>query len=152
MNPYDDAVVQMYEVSYRVAYRMLGSHNDAEDVAQEVCARALIRWSKIRNYAQAWAARSAGNLVLDSFRRAARRVPVFEPEQTSVDSERVELVRALRSLPRRQREVVVLRYLADLSEEDVATKLGCSLGTVKQHAYRGLAALRAGGKLNIQEG
>jgi RNA polymerase sigma factor (sigma-70 family) len=152
MNPYDDALDQMYRVSYRVAYRMLGSHDDAEDVAQEVCARALIRWSKIENYAEAWAARSAGNLVLDGFRRTARSMPVLAPEEASVDSERVELVRALRLLPRRQREVVVLRYLADLSEQDVATKLGCSLGTVKQHAHRGLSTLRADGNLTIQKG
>ena len=48
----------------------------------------------------------------------------------------------LRSLSRRQREVVALRYLADLPEADVARALGCSVGTVKQHASRGLAALR----------
>jgi DNA-directed RNA polymerase specialized sigma24 family protein len=49
----------------------------------------------------------------------------------------------LRGLSRRQREVVALRYLADLPETDVARALGCSVGTVKQHASRGLAALRA---------
>lgn len=54
----------------------------------------------------------------------------------------VELVAALRSLPRRQREVVALRYLADLPEAEVAALLGCAPGTVKQHAHRGLAALR----------
>ena len=49
---------------------------------------------------------------------------------------------ALRKLPRRQREVVVLRYLADFSEADVAVALGCSVGTVKSQASRGLSALR----------
>jgi RNA polymerase sigma factor (sigma-70 family) len=57
-------------------------------------------------------------------------------------AERVDLARALRRLPRRQREVVVLRYLADWSEADVALALGCSVGTVKSHGHRGLAALR----------
>ena len=57
--------------------------------------------------------------------------------------DRVDLVRALRALPRRQREVVALRYLADRPEAEVADLLGCSAGAVKQHAHRGLAALRA---------
>jgi RNA polymerase sigma factor (sigma-70 family) len=48
----------------------------------------------------------------------------------------------LRRLPARQREVVVLRYVADVSEEDVASSLGISAGAVKAHASRGLARLR----------
>ena len=54
--------------------------------------------------------------------------------------ERGDLVVALRKLPRRQREVVVLRYLADFSEADVAVALGCSVGAVKSQASRGLSA------------
>ncbi len=64
---------------------------------------------------------------------------------TAVDehfTERVDLAQALRRLPTRQRQVVVLRYLADWSEADVAAELGTSLGTVKRHASRGLAAMR----------
>jgi RNA polymerase sigma factor (sigma-70 family) len=49
---------------------------------------------------------------------------------------------ALQALPRRQRAVLVLRYFADLPEADVAVLLGCSAGTVKTHAHRGLRALR----------
>jgi RNA polymerase sigma factor (sigma-70 family) len=56
---------------------------------------------------------------------------------------RIELVAALERLPRRQREVVVLRYLADLSERDVAAALHTTVGSVKQHAHRGTARLRA---------
>ena len=58
------------------------------------------------------------------------------------DGQRVDLHRALDTLSRRQREVIVLRFLADLPEADVAKALGCSVGSVKQHASRGLAALR----------
>lgn len=50
---------------------------------------------------------------------------------------------ALRTLSRRQQEVLVLRYYSDLSEADIATTLGMSRGAVKSHAHRGLAALRA---------
>jgi RNA polymerase sigma factor (sigma-70 family) len=55
----------------------------------------------------------------------------------------VDLYRALRSLPKRQREVVVLRYFGDLSEHQIASELGVAEGTVKSHASRGLAALRS---------
>jgi RNA polymerase sigma factor (sigma-70 family) len=50
--------------------------------------------------------------------------------------------RALATLPRQQRAVLVLRYFEDLTEADVARLLGCSPGTVKTHAHRGLLALR----------
>jgi RNA polymerase sigma factor (sigma-70 family) len=56
--------------------------------------------------------------------------------------QRIDLHRALDTLSRRQREVIVLRFLADLPEAEVARALGCSVGSVKQHASRGLAALR----------
>ena len=143
MGSFDDSVVALYAVAYRVGYRMLGSRHDAEEVAQEVCARALDRWSKIEAYAEPWAARSASNLVLDRLRRTRRWIPRAPSVQPPPDGERVDLVRALRSLPRRQRDVIVLRYLGDFSEEEVASKLGCSLGTVKQHAHRAMLALRA---------
>jgi RNA polymerase sigma factor (sigma-70 family) len=55
----------------------------------------------------------------------------------------LDLQRALDRLSTRQREVVVLRYVADLSEADVARVLGCSVGSVKTHASRGLTTLRA---------
>jgi len=59
-----------------------------------------------------------------------------------VDAQRVDLQRALVALSPKQREVVILRYLVDLPEAEVAETLGCSVGTVKTHASRGLAALR----------
>ena len=87
----------------------------------------------------------ASNLAVDRYRRRARQPRVLSGPIGVVDDrigERADLVAALRSLSRRQREVVVLRYLADLSESDVAEALGCSVGSVKTHASRGLAALR----------
>ena len=58
------------------------------------------------------------------------------------DPARIDLYRALDRLPRRQRDIVVLRHLADLSEADVAALIGCSVGTVKSNASRARAALR----------
>jgi RNA polymerase sigma factor (sigma-70 family) len=59
-----------------------------------------------------------------------------------VVAERDFLIRALAGLPPRQRTVLVLRYYNDLSEAEIADVLGCSVGTVKSQASRGLARLR----------
>ena len=56
--------------------------------------------------------------------------------------EREDVIRALHRLPRRQREVLVLRYYVDLSEAQIADAIGISRGAVKSHASRGMAALR----------
>ena len=55
---------------------------------------------------------------------------------------RAEVVAALRTLPTRQREALVLRYYLDLSESEIADVMGISRGAVKSHAARGIAALR----------
>ena len=144
MTTYDDCFGSLYRGAYRVAFRVLGDRAEAEDVAQEALARAYLAWRRIAGYADAWVARVATNLAIDRWRRRVRAVPA-PPAEGSHDpqlAERVDLLRALRALPRRQREVVALRYLADQSEESVARALGCSVGTVKTHASRGLAALR----------
>jgi RNA polymerase sigma factor (sigma-70 family) len=58
--------------------------------------------------------------------------------------ERRRVVTALRDLPERQREAIVLRYYAGLSEAEIAGSMGISRGAVKSHTARGMAALRAG--------
>lgn len=147
---FDDAFDDLAAVAYRVAFRLTGSRSEAEDIAQEALARTFSRWRRVRHHAEPWVARVAANLALDSLRRARRRPTgelVAEPAAPAgrvSAAERLELVRLLGQLPRRQREVVVLRYLADLSEADTARELGTSVGTVKTHASRGIAALRAG--------
>jgi len=136
--------------AYRVAYRLLGDRSEAEDVAQEACARTFSRWSSVHDHAEPWCVRVASNLALDVLRgrtRALRRnerLRTTEPTTAhgpAVD-ERLDLYAALERLPRRQRETVVLRYLGDLSEAQTADLIGCSVGSVKTHASRGLAALK----------
>ena len=146
----------LYRLAYRVAFRILGDRPEAEDVAQETLARAVLRWSKLEARPEGWVSRVASNLAVDRYRRRARGRRALSGPIGVVDDrmgERADLVAALRSLPRRQREVVVLRYLADFSEADVAAALGCSAGSVKTHASRGLAALRQrlGGRLEPTE-
>lgn len=141
--PTDDELAALAVVAYRVAFRLTGVRADAEDVAQEAVARAVVRWGSVAGYAEAWVARVASNLALGLLRRRARR-PIESPSHAPDPflDDRLDLASALRRLPRRQREVVVLRYLADLSERQVADRLGCSTGAVKTHASRGLASLR----------
>ena len=142
---FDDAFEDLGVLAHRVAYRILGSSEDAEEIAQETLARAYVRWSRVSGYAEPWVARVATNLALGRWRkaRAGQKGDVVVVTEGGDAALRMDLVDLLRQLPRRQREVVVLRYLADRSEQETADALGCSLGTVKQHAHRGLAALRS---------
>jgi RNA polymerase sigma-70 factor (sigma-E family) len=141
---FDLAFDALYQLAYRVAFRVLGDRGDAEDVAQETLARALVRWPQLEDRPEGWITRVAVNQAIDRYRRRRTVAPLTGPVGVADPhlAERIDLARALRSLPRRQREVVVMRYLADLSEADVAIALGCSIGSVKSHAHRGLAALR----------
>jgi len=141
---FDLAFDDLYRLAYRVAFRILGDRGDAEDAAQEALARAATRWSRLEDHPEGWVTRVASNLAIDRYRRRRRPPPVAGP-MGLVDphlGERTDLVAALRRLPRRQREAVVLRYLADLSEAQVAVEMGCSVGAVKSHGARGLTSLR----------
>jgi DNA-directed RNA polymerase specialized sigma24 family protein len=149
---FDEMFPELFRSAYRVAFRLLGSREDAADCAQEACARACADWPKLTRSGSPlpWVVRVSSNLAIDRWRRAKRTrgtssaVPVFDP-----GPERIDLYRALEVLPRRQRDVMVLRHLADLSEVAVADLLGCSVGTVKSNASRARAALRA--VLTIEE-
>jgi RNA polymerase sigma-70 factor (sigma-E family) len=143
---FDDAFDRLFQIAYRAAYRLLGSREDAEDVAMEALARAALRWQKLLPKPDPWVTTVSVNLSLDLWRRRKRSAHhrrsmgdgVVEP----TDDRRIDLVRALQQLPRRQRDSVVLRYFGDLTEAQTASALGISLGTVKQHTSRGLDRLR----------
>lgn len=135
----------LYKRAYRAGYRLLGVSAEAEDVAQEALTRALMRWHRIEEYAEPWVVRTATNLAIDAVRRRKRQTEEMS-EQVERDphaTERLDLAEALASLPRRQREVVALRFLGDFSERETAAALGLSSGTVKSHTARGLAAMRS---------
>jgi RNA polymerase sigma-70 factor (sigma-E family) len=142
---FDAAFPDLFRAAYRVAYRLTRSREDADDCAQEACARAYTDWKKLsrRGDVTPWVVRVSGNLAIDRWRKTKRsRGLTSSPDAPAAAADRVDLAHALDGLPRRQRDVVVLRYIADLSEATVASTLGCSVGTVKTHASRGLAALR----------
>lgn len=143
---FDAAFDELFDTSYRLAFRMLGDAASAEDAAAEACARALAQWSRVGPlpYRNAWVLRVTSNLAIDTLRKRTRRLP--DEIETIVEDDvalRLALGAALHALPRRQRETVTLRYLAGLKEREVAEVLGLSVGTVKSHVSRGIAALRS---------
>jgi RNA polymerase sigma factor (sigma-70 family) len=153
---FDDRFDALAAIAYRVAFRMLGDRGDAEEVAQEALARAYARWRSVQGHAEPWVARVASNLAIGRWRKRRPTIPLdasgsgagvgrrlAAADATTAVVERDELVESLRRLPRRQREVVVLRYLADLPERDVAAALRTSVGTVKSTNHRALARLRS---------
>ena len=143
----------------RTAYLMAGNLAEAEDLVQETLLRVARRWYRVRgmDHPAAYARRILVNLAIDSARQRGRRqgelvVPASAAVRDQADrrAERdfgavdahAELLKALGSLPVRQRTVLVLRYWEDLPESQVAAILGCPVGTVKSLAARGLTRLR----------
>lgn len=119
---------------------------------QTALARLCQHWDRVRRSddVDAYVRRSVVNASHSRFRRrrvptvplaAAASVGVTAPGLTAVE-DRAGLAAALASLPRRQRQVLVLRFVEDLSEQATSDALGCSVGTVKSTASRGLARLR----------
>ena len=141
---------RLYPRARTVAHRILGDAAEAEDAAAEAFARALVSWRRVADlpYLDAWVLRVTANVAVDAVRRR-KALPVAAIADTAASAGpddvtvlRMALVAALAALPRRQREVIALRYLVGLSEEEIAASLGVSSGSVKRHAHRGMASLR----------
>jgi RNA polymerase sigma-70 factor, ECF subfamily len=134
----------------RQVYALTGNLADAQDIAQEAFARAWQRWSSVSrcDSPEAWVRRVATNLAVSRWRRsrtamsASRRL-VVSAHVPEVSADTVALVAGLRTLPERQRIVLVLYYLADLPVQQVAAELKCSAGSVKSLLARGRVALAA---------
>jgi RNA polymerase sigma factor (sigma-70 family) len=151
---YEERFRELFDGAYDSAFRILRDSGQSEDVALEVLTRAFLRWALVRAHAEAWTSRVAYRLAIDVWRRRSREgaFPDWEievPDATGSLDDRLAVSEALRTLPSRQREVVVLRYFAGLSESEIAGALGCSPGSVKRHSSRALLALRK--RLKSQE-
>jgi RNA polymerase sigma-70 factor (sigma-E family) len=139
----------------RAAYLMVGERVEAEDIVQECLLVVARKWPRVRNmdHPGAYARTVMLSLVIDGGAKRSRRTMELVAIETdaargdgdatvaSIDS-RTDLIRALAELTARQRAVLVLRYFADLPEAQIATALGCSVGTVKSSASRALERLR----------
>lgn len=146
------------DVVRRTAYLLCGDWHRADDHTQAAFVALHRHWRKIRDRAalDGWVRRTLVNAVVDESRRPWRReLSTAEPvDATRVDAVGVAaagdavatrhvLVDGLRSVPPRQRAVLVLRYLEGLDVTGTAAALGCTEGTVKSQTAHGLAALRA---------
>lgn len=151
----DDALEVLWREQYRSLVRLarvlVDDHGVAEEVVQDAFVRVHGRLHRVPVDKAPAYLRSA---VLNGARSTLRRrlvqrkheptppQPVESSELLGLKGEqRRAVLAALRSLPRRQREVLLLRYYLDLSERETAESLGISVGSVKTHAHRGLAAL-----------
>lgn len=161
----DRAITELYAAHWhrlvRLAWLLLHDQLAAEDAVQDAFVATHRNWASIRE-----TGRAVGYLqtaVVNACRSVQRHNVVVErqhardagaadlPGRGSLDSaetqvlhaaDRTAMISALRALPPRQREVLVLRYYADLSEAQIADALGIAPGSVKAHAHRGLSALR----------
>ena len=143
---FDTAFDMLFPAAYRVALRILGGDRAAaEDIAAEALARLYAQWRRVSrlDHRDAWVLRVATNLALKAVTRKPRAAEaVASLSIEDIAATRLTLVTALETLSARQREVVVLRHLSGLSEDEVARALGIGTGTVKTHLKRGLASLR----------
>jgi RNA polymerase sigma-70 factor (sigma-E family) len=151
-----DQVTALYQAHatglVRLAMLMLGGDQGAaEDVVQDAFLGLYRRWNTLADPARAvaYARSSVLNGCRDALRKRSRRVPaaLLEPHAESAEArvllgeEHREVLAALRGLPARQREAVVLRHCLGLREAEAAQAMNVSRGTVKSASHRGLAAL-----------
>ncbi len=154
----DRAVIELYSQHYRALVRLAAllvrDTPTAEEVVQDSFVAMHGGWQRLRDTEKALA--YLRQAVVNRARSVLRHRTVVDknlqkapPDMPSAEHgalvllERHAVVAALRDLPGRQREAIVLRYYADLSEAEIATAMGISRGAVKSHTARGMSALRA---------
>ncbi|MFE6841809.1 SigE family RNA polymerase sigma factor [Streptomyces sp. NPDC057686] len=152
-----DHLTETYQAHYRsllgLAALLLDDTASCEDVVQEAFIRVHSARNRVRDRDKtlAYLRQTVVNLSRSALRRRILGLKLLSkpmPDMASAEEgaydqlERDDLIKAMRGLQRRQREVLVLRYFADMTEVQVAETLGVSLGSVKAYGSRGIAALR----------
>nr|WP_234327713.1 SigE family RNA polymerase sigma factor [Streptomyces sp. NRRL F-2664] len=152
-----DHLTATYQAHYRsllgLAALLLDDTASCEDVVQEAFIRVHSARNRVRDREKtlAYLRQTVVNLSRSALRRRILGLKLLSkpmPDMASAEEgaydqlERDDLIKAMRGLQRRQREVLVLRYFADMTESQVAETLGISLGSVKAYGSRGIAALR----------
>ena len=137
----------------RTAYLICGDWHRSSDIVQEALIRLYVAWPRLerKDGLTAYARRAVVSVAIDqSRRRSSTELPSEVGDQAPATddvaggvADRDLLMRALASLPKRQRACVVLRYYEDLPVAEVATALGVNEGTVKSQTSRALASLKA---------
>lgn len=145
----DELVAERGSALLASAVLLTGSRAAGEDLLQAALERLMRSWSRVREDRERYLRRTMYHLAVDQWRSRRRRPEVLieyeppgRPDVTDALAVRDALSRALAQLPPRQRAVLVLRYWEQLNEAETADLLGCSIGTVKSSASRGLTRLR----------
>ena len=143
------------------AWLLTGQQANAEDLLQTALAKTYASWTRIerRDATEAYVRRvMVSTFISWNRRRWTGEQPTGElPERAATYDAyaavelRADLARALDTLPRRQRAVVVLRYFDDLTEAQVAKAMNCSIGTVKSQTAKALTKLRAAGLAELND-
>jgi RNA polymerase sigma-70 factor (sigma-E family) len=150
---FEDFVRERSAALLRTAYALVGDYGHAEDMLQTALLRTAQRWAAARDAPEAYARQVLLNLCRDRVRWLRRRPRESVLAESAgptgvVDGlaeqvgQRRSVIQALMGLPAGQRNVVVLRFLEDLSVAETAELLGISEGTVKSYTARALASLR----------
>jgi RNA polymerase sigma-70 factor (sigma-E family) len=150
--PLRDFIAHRSAAMLRTAYLLVGDRAHAEDLLQTALIKTYLAWPRIRDPGalDAYVRRTMATTAISWWRgrrfheRAAEQLPDrVDDDPVGPRIERDAMWAHLRALPPRQRAVLVLRYYEGLSEAEIAETLGLSRGTVKSHAARALATLRA---------
>lgn len=153
----DDATREAFDAFVRARHTALlryghvltGNPHSAADLVQDALERTGTAWSRVhaKEDPESYVRRVMAHRHISAWRRLRRESLVAQPPEQGHDAAPAHaddaVWHALARLPRKQRAVLVLRYYEDLSEREIARVLGCSPGTVKSNASKGLAALRA---------
>ncbi len=148
---FESFVTQRLPALYRYALVLTRDRHDAEDLVQEALTRTGARWWSVRRKddPEGYVRTAMLRLLTNGRRRKVREVSMAAPPEPSLEDAAVDrllsdasLRTRVAALPPRMRAVLVLRYVEERSEQEIAHLLGCSRGTVKSQASRALARLR----------
>jgi DNA-directed RNA polymerase specialized sigma24 family protein len=142
---FDAFVDRVFPRAWRLARRVLGDDVAAEEAAADGLARACAKWHQWRSSPEldGRVLREVAAVAVDATKgRAYARRAAMLPTLVDAVAHRLALVEALHHLPRRQSELVMLRYLSDLTPDEVAAALGLSEAAFESSTEKALTALR----------
>ena len=156
---FEEVVTRYDKRLFNVMYGLTGDYHDALDLTEEAFIRAMKAYPRFRGDADpfTWLYRIALNVLKKRYRKNARRAELWREHQEKdpspssetrtaehavLEEERAQAVRqAITQLPDAFREAITLRYIDEMSYEEISTTVGCSMGTVKSRISRGKALL-----------
>ena len=142
----ENLLLQNYNKYYRLAFSYVHNDSDAGDIVQNSAYKAILNSHKLKNteHAETWLYRIVLNEIFASFReREKASLEEISFEQGKEDTyENVDLQKAINTLEKKDKAVVILRYYEDMKLEDIAEVLQENLSTVKSRLYRSMKKLR----------